>query len=155
MAVVGSSDEDRSARPPTVDSSGSPGVDSSEGIDLPQSNRSPETPKSSMPPRLVVAPDSYGETCGDGFHVTGRSGWATNAGRGSVETSCSFALSVLFASVPHTQHRTSDGDGVGKGSMSQYWGRCVGYAFVMDCAAIGNEPWITCTGGRNARAYIY
>jgi len=27
--------------------------------------------------------------------------------------------------------------------------------FLMDCAAYGSDNWVTCTGGSNARVYLY
>jgi len=117
-----------------------------------------KTPTQSVPPPLVQAPDSYDETCGNGFHVTGRSGWATNSGRGSNETSCSFARSVLLAYWDQNGPATMSPRTVvaaGKVACPTTGGRCAGNDFIMECAVLGSDPWITCTGGRNARVYIY
>jgi serine/threonine-protein kinase len=116
------------------------------------------TPTQSVPPPLVQSPDSYDESCGNGFHVTGRSGWATNSGRGSSETSCSFARSVLLAYWNQNGSASMDPRTVvagGKVACPTTGGRCAGNDFVMECAVFGSDPWITCTGGRNARVYIY
>lgn len=124
----------------------------------PQTTSTVATPTRSVPPPLVREPDSYGESCGAGFQLSGRSGWGTSAGRGSVETSCSFARSVLQAywdqyGSPSTERRTVTA--AGSVPCPSTGGRCNGNDFVMECAALGNDPWITCTGGRNARVYIY
>lgn len=116
------------------------------------------TPTQSVPPPLVQAPDTYNESCGNGFHVTGRSGWATNSGRGSDETSCSFARSVLLAYWDQNGSASMDPRTVvaaGRVACPTTGGRCAGSDFVMECAVFGSDPWITCTGGRNARVYIY
>jgi serine/threonine-protein kinase len=34
-------------------------------------------------------------------------------------------------------------------------GTCDGANFVMECVASGTDNWITCTGGNNARVYLY
>ncbi len=33
--------------------------------------------------------------------------------------------------------------------------RCDGSNFLMECAAYGSDNWITCTGGNNARVFLY
>jgi len=33
--------------------------------------------------------------------------------------------------------------------------QCSGNDFVMSCAVYGSDPWITCTGGNNAKVYLY
>jgi serine/threonine-protein kinase len=32
---------------------------------------------------------------------------------------------------------------------------CSGNNFIMTCGVNGNDPWITCTGGRDAVIYLY
>jgi serine/threonine-protein kinase len=32
---------------------------------------------------------------------------------------------------------------------------CAGPNFLVRCAAVGTENWITCTGGNGARVYLY
>jgi serine/threonine-protein kinase len=160
IAFVGSPDSQEASDTRPAGSTGqTEAFDSSEASGPWRStSTSREAPMQNVPPPLVQAPDTYGDMCGNGFHATGRSGWATNAGRGSAETSCSFARSVLFAywdqyNAPSIERRTVLA--AGRVPCPTTGGRCVRDDFVMECAGFGSDPWITCTGGRNARVYIY
>jgi serine/threonine-protein kinase len=33
--------------------------------------------------------------------------------------------------------------------------QCAGPNFLVQCVAVGSDNWITCTGGNNARVYLY
>lgn len=33
--------------------------------------------------------------------------------------------------------------------------QCAGDKFVMTCGVNGGDGWITCTGGKNARVYLF
>lgn len=109
-------------------------------------------------PPLVTTSDAYGQTCTPGFQLPGHSGWATRSGRGTSETSCAFAHSVL-ESYWHQYPEPSDDPrtviAAGTVPCSSTGGECSGEAFVMRCSVYGGDDWITCTGGRNARVYIF
>jgi serine/threonine protein kinase len=121
-------------------------------------------PAVSVPPPMVQTPDSYGVSCPDGYQLPNQTGWATRAGRGTDQTSCRFVDNVLHAywntySTPGRDSRQVLVGGtrpcpeiraVAPGNV-----QCSGNDFVMTCAVEGNDPWITCTGGNNARIYLY
>ncbi len=113
---------------------------------------------SAPPPSIVREPDTFGEICASGFHLPGRSDWATRSGRGSSQTSCFFANSVLHAywnqySSPNEASRVVIAEGtVPCGTTG---GECSGDRFVMRCAVHGQDTWITCSGGKNARVLIF
>lgn len=120
----------------------------------------PLSPASGIPPLVTGVDNSAAhDSCDAGWSLTSRSGWGTRSGRGSAETSCFFARSVLssywdqyggVARAPRTVSapgavdcRTVDG------------ATCNGPNFVVQCAAYGSDNWVTCAGGNNARVYIY
>ncbi|MCV7262974.1 hypothetical protein [Mycolicibacterium poriferae] len=110
------------------------------------------------PPPIVREPDTFDEVCASGFQIAGRSGWGTRSGRGSDQTSCFFARSVLHAY--WDQHGSPDETGrtvIAEGTVpcGTTGGECSGDRFVMRCAVLGQDTWITCTGGKNARVLIY
>jgi serine/threonine protein kinase len=122
------------------------------------------TPTQSVRPPLVESLDAHGASCPSGYHMNQRSGWATNAGRGTEETSCQFADNVLEAYWNAYPSPTRDSRQViapgtvpcptvsANASMPV---TCSGDDFVMICGVNGDDPWITCTGGNDARVYIY
>lgn len=117
-----------------------------------------ETPRASALPPIISMPDIYGEDCRAGFHLNGQSGWGTSAGRGSPETSCFFTRNVLLSYADQNGAATVERRSVtapGSVPCPSTGARCAGDDFVLECAALGSEPWITCTGGRNARVFIY
>jgi serine/threonine-protein kinase len=152
VVFASSSPSEQASIPKRVDSSAPPdSIDSG-------STAARTTPTQSVPPAMLQTPDSFGEICGAGFHLNGQSGWASNAGRGSAETSCSFARSVLLAY--WNQYGSASVDrrtvtAAGRVPCPSTGGQCAGDDFIMECATRGGDPWITCTGGRNARVYIY
>ena len=126
------------------------------------------TPNVSVRPPLVKTPDSFNESCPNGYHLRDHSGWATHSGRGTNETSCQFANNVLqaywnqYPSANRDTRIVSVADTVhcpevrATAPMS---GPCSGNDFVMTCVVSGGlnggDPWITCTGGNNLRVYLY
>jgi serine/threonine protein kinase len=115
-------------------------------------------PTASVRPPLAEAPDSYGVSCPNGYHVQGHSGWATNAGRGTDGTSCQFANNVLLAYWNSFDSPSRDSRQViapGTVSCTEVSTNCSGNNFIMTCGVNGNDPWITCTGGRDAVIYLY
>lgn len=113
---------------------------------------------SAPPPPFVREPDTFGEVCASGFQVEGRSGWGTRSGRGSNQTSCFFARSVLHAYWDqHGQPDETIRVVVAEGTVpcGTTGGECSADRFVMRCAVLGRDTWITCSGGKNARVYIF
>ncbi|ORV89883.1 hypothetical protein AWC11_13525 [Mycobacterium interjectum] len=121
-------------------------------------------PAVSVPPPMVQTPDSYGESCPNGFHHPSQSAWASNSARGTDKTSCVFAYNVLIAYWNAYPSPSRDSREVIAGSKTTCPSvranaptsfPCSGDDFVMTCAVEGNDPWITCTGGNGARVYLY
>jgi serine/threonine protein kinase len=121
-------------------------------------------PIGSAPPPLVQTPDAHDVSCADGYQMGGHSGWATHSGRGTDETSCQFALSVLQAywltyhsPSPKSRHVFAAGlipcPQVSRTATMVV--QCSGDDFVMTCAVNGGDSWITCTGGNDAKVYLY
>ncbi|MCV7176171.1 serine/threonine-protein kinase [Mycolicibacterium sphagni] len=113
------------------------------------------------PPPLVRGPDNSArhEQCDDGWSISNASGWGTRSGRGSPQTSCFFARSVLLSYWNQYGNASRDARTVSApGAVdcrSVGAGACDGANFVMQCVADGADNWITCTGGNNARVYLY
>ncbi|MBT0565609.1 hypothetical protein [Williamsia sp. CHRR-6] len=109
-------------------------------------------------PPLITAPDAYNQTCGAGYKLPDRTGWATHSGRASEATSCQFAANVLLAyarTYPQPSVQSRPVVAPGTVPCDPQYGPCRGNDFVMTCAVLGSDPWITCIGGNNARVYIY
>ena len=121
----------------------------------------------------VRGPDPRGQTCDGGWILNasyGRSGWATRSVRGSARTSCELADNVLTAywnqlrdeeyrwSEPSLDRRSIEVAGSVPCS-SVRGALCApgGNLFIITC--IGNRgingDWITCTGGADARVYLF
>jgi serine/threonine kinase PknH len=124
----------------------------------------PPPPTSTALPPLVTGPDNSAshESCDQGESVPNQSGWGSRSGRGTPETSCYFASSVLKSywaqfGRPTRDLRTVSAPGA-VGCNTVAGARCdpANTAnFLMDCAAYGSDNWVTCTGGSNARVYLY
>ncbi|MBV8347687.1 MAG: hypothetical protein JOZ49_09175 [Mycolicibacterium sp.] len=115
-------------------------------------------PTSALPPPMIEGADTDGERCDGGYHLRDRSGWATRSARGTAETSCALALDVLTAywdqysnAYPSGVHVLVDRAPACQGPGAQ----CSGSGFVMWCQQYFGEGWITCTGGDNARVYLF
>lgn len=112
-------------------------------------------------PPLVTGPDSskYRETCDEGFTVPDVSGWGSRAGRGTPETSCFFADSVLRAYwATYGSASKENREVIAAGAIPCQGGssKCgPGGLYRMSCSVHGSEPWITCTGGNNAKVYLF
>jgi serine/threonine-protein kinase len=117
-------------------------------------------PAAALPP-IVQGPDNSlsHQSCDQGFSLPTASGFGSHAGRGTPETSCYFASSVLTSywnqyGNASRQPRTVAAPGaVDCNTVSG--AQCAGPNFLMQCAAYGSDNWITCTGGNNARVYLY
>jgi serine/threonine-protein kinase len=110
-------------------------------------------------PPLVTGLDAANQSCNAGLSLNGRTGLGTHSGRGSDETTCFFAGNVLsaywdqYGGVDRTPRTVYAAGAVPCGTVPG--ASCNGSNFVMQCAAFGSDGWITCTGGRNARVFIF
>jgi serine/threonine kinase PknH len=130
----------------------------------PSNSSAPPLPPSTALPPLVMGPDNSAshQSCDQGESVPNESGWGSRSGRGTPETSCYFASSVLKSywaqfGRPTRDLRTVSAPGA-VACDTVAGARCdpVNTAnFLMDCAAYGSDNWVTCTGGSNARVYLY
>ncbi|WP_071287749.1 serine/threonine-protein kinase [Mycolicibacterium llatzerense] len=121
----------------------------------------PPLPSASGIPPLVTGVDNSAahDSCDAGWSLTSKLGWGTRSGRGSAETSCFFARSVLgsywdqYGGVARTPRTVSAPGAVDCRTVNG--ATCNGPNFVVQCAAYGSDNWVTCAGGNNARVYIY
>ena len=123
----------------------------------------PMSPTAGLPP-LVTGPDqSISHTsCDQGYQVANGTGFGTHAGRGSAGTSCFFANSVLLAywnayGNASTAQRSVSAQGAvpcntvpGASCDPRNTAN-----FLMQCAGDGSNPWIKCTGGKDAVVYLW
>ena len=107
-------------------------------------------------PPPVAGNDGVGETCLDGYQITGQAGWASHGVRGNTAATCAFVENVLRsywnAADPSDAPRTIVTAGAipcGDGA------QCSGEQFVVTCAVEAPDPWVTCRGGRDAVVYLY
>ena len=110
---------------------------------------------------VVPGPDQSAlhQLCDQGFTLPNASGFGTRAGRGTAETTCLFAKSVL------TSYWAQYGDASGIPRTVSAPGAvdcrnvagalCNGSNFVVQCQQYPGDNWITCTGGNNARVYLW
>jgi eukaryotic-like serine/threonine-protein kinase len=113
------------------------------------------------PPDLLQSPDLTGDSsCVGGRSIPNHPGG--RVGPGSNKTSCTFAFNVgeaYWASNPTpnvVQTITAQGAvGCSDVQASAPNVQCQGDAFIMTCAEYGSDRWITCTGGNEARVYIF
>ena len=112
-------------------------------------------------PPIVQGPDNSlsHQSCDQGFSLPTASGFGSHAGRGTPETSCYFASSVLTSYWNQYGNASREPRSVAApGSVdctTVPGAQCAGPNFLMHCAATGSDNWITCTGGNNARVYLY
>ncbi|WP_454791682.1 protein kinase domain-containing protein [Mycolicibacterium lutetiense] len=124
------------------------------------SQRDPAQPGGPVPP-LITGPDqsSLHQSCDDGFAVTTATGFASRAGRGTPETSCLFTNSVLtsywaeYGNASPLPRAVSAPGAVDCGKVTG--ALCDGSNFLMHCQQSPGDSWITCTGGKNARVYLW
>ena len=123
----------------------------------------PVSPIAGLPP-LVTGPDqSISHTvCDQGFQVASGTGFGTHAGRGSAGTSCFFANSVLLAywnaygNASTAQRSVSAQGAVACNTVAGASCDPRNTAnFLMQCAGDGSNPWIKCTGGKDAVVYLW
>jgi predicted Ser/Thr protein kinase len=115
----------------------------------------------SGPPPLVTGPDlsSLHQSCDQGFTLPTATGYGTHAGRGTPETSCLFANSVLTAywaeygnASPLPRAVSAPGAVDCKAVPGAL---CNGSNFLMHCQQYPGDGWITCIGGSSARVYLW
>jgi tRNA A-37 threonylcarbamoyl transferase component Bud32 len=113
------------------------------------------------PAQMVTGPDqsSLHQSCDQGFTLPTASGFGTHAGRGTPETSCFFTNSVLTSywaeygnasPLPRAVSAPGAVDCAGVPGAS-----CSGSNFLMQCQQYTGDSWITCTGGKSARVYLW
>ena len=121
----------------------------------------PNSPAPAALPPLVTGPDESAlhQSCDQGFTLPGGSGFGTHAGRGTPETSCHFADSVLtsyWATYGNASALPRAVSAPGTVDCSSVPGAlCNGSNFLMQCQQNAGEGWITCAGGSNARVYLW
>jgi len=128
----------------------------------------PPTPQSPLtpPPRVAVPPMVTGpdqsvrhQSCDQGFTLATASGFGSHAGRGTPETSCLFTDSVLttywaeYGNASPLARAVSAPGAVDCNSVAG--ALCDGSNFLMQCQQYPGDGWITCTGGSNARVYLW
>lgn len=124
-------------------------------------------PRAMDPERFASAfgslgPDPRNDYC-NWFYLRSRTGWATHSVRGSERTSCVLADNVLttyWSRYPEPSPERRRIEVAGSVSCSSVPGSLCspdGELFVMTCVGDGNSDgdWITCTGGDNARVYLF
>jgi hypothetical protein len=119
-------------------------------------------PESGGPlPPLVTGPDQSGlhQSCDQGFTAAIATGFGSRAGRGTPETSCLFTNSVLtsywaeYGNASPLPRAVSAPGAVDCGKVEG--ALCDGSNFLMHCQQFPGDSWITCTGGKNARVYLW
>lgn len=112
-------------------------------------------------PPLVTGPDqsSLHQSCDQGFSLPNATGFGTRAGRGTPETSCLFANSVLtsyWAEYGNASPLPRAVSAPGAVDCKAVPGAlCNGSNFLMHCQQHPGDSWITCIGGSNARVYLW
>jgi serine/threonine protein kinase len=112
-------------------------------------------------PPLVTGedPSQLHQTCDQGFALPGVTGFGSRGGRGSFQTSCFLANSVLtayWAQYGNASPLPRPVSAPGTVDCTEVAGaECDGTDFAMQCQQFNGDNWITCTGGTNARVYLW
>nr|WP_082947428.1 serine/threonine-protein kinase [Mycobacterium sp. E2479] len=120
-----------------------------------------ETPARAALPPLVTGPDlsSLHQSCDQGFSLPNATGFGSHAGRGTPETSCLFANSVLstyWAEYGNASPLPRAVSAPGAVDCKTVPGAlCNGSNFLMRCQQQAGDSWITCSGGSSARVYLW
>lgn len=166
LVLSRSGSDDPVAQDPTLvkptPTRGAPGGDADTSQPKPLPPTPTEVPvNEGAPPPMISGPDTSAsrQTCDDGFRVNG-TGPGTQSRRGSVDTSCFFAQSVLTSywnqyGNASRELRTVYAPGAVDCRSVASGNLCRGADFVMTCQARPGDGYITCEGGRDARVYIY
>ncbi|PJE24191.1 MAG: serine/threonine protein kinase [Mycobacterium sp.] len=122
----------------------------------------PSRPTNAAPP-LVTGPDQSAshQSCDQGFQMN-LTGYGSHGGRGSPQTSCYFANAVLHAYWNTYNNATNGARTVSSpGAVDCFTvpgANCDPKNtanFLMQCAGDGANPWIRCTGGKDAVVYLW
>lgn len=117
-------------------------------------------PRAASPP-LLTGPDlsSLHQSCDQGFSLPDVTGFGTRAGRGTPETSCFLAHSVLttyWAEYGDASPLPRAVSAPGAVDCKTVPGAlCNGSNFLMHCQQHPGDSWITCIGGNSARVYLW
>jgi serine/threonine-protein kinase len=128
-------------------------------------------PQESIPPRpanvtppLVTGPDqsTTHQSCDQGFQLSTATGYGSHGGRGSPQTSCYFANTVL-RTYWNTYGNATNGSRTVSAPGAVDCFTVAGAScdprntanFLMQCAGDGPNPWIRCTGGKDAVVYLW
>lgn len=123
----------------------------------------PSRPPNAAPP-LVTGPDQSAghQSCDQGFQMNNVTGFGSHGGRGSAQTSCYFANAVLHAYWNTYGNATNGARTVSSpGAVDCFTvpgANCDPKNtanFLMQCAGDGANPWIKCTGGKDAVVYLW
>ena len=126
----------------------------------PTGQQQPPPARAALPP-LVTGPDhsSLHQACDEGFSLPTATGFGTHAGRGTPETSCLFANSVLtsyWAEYGNASPLPRAVSAPGAVDCKAVPGAlCNGSNFLMNCQQSPGDSWITCIGGSSARVYLW
>ncbi|OBF12270.1 serine/threonine protein kinase [Mycobacterium sp. ACS4054] len=118
-------------------------------------------PARAVQPPLITGPDmsSLHQSCDQGFSLPTATGFGSRAGRGTPETSCLFANSVLtsyWAEYGNASPLPRAVSAPGAVDCKTVPGAlCNGSNFLMHCQQHPGESWITCVGGSSARVYLW
>ena len=118
-------------------------------------------PARAAQPPLITGPDlsSLHQSCDQGFSLPAAEGFGTHAGRGTPETSCLFANSVLtsyWAEYGNASPLPRAVSAPGAVDCKTVPGAlCNGSNFLMHCQQHPGDGWITCIGGSSARVYLW
>jgi serine/threonine-protein kinase len=121
----------------------------------------PTPPGRAGSPPLVTGPDlsTLHQSCDQGFTLPTATGFGTHAGRGTPETSCLFANSVLtsyWAEYGNASPLPRAVSAPGAVDCKAVPGAlCNGSNFLMHCQQLPGDSWITCIGGSGARVYLW
>jgi serine/threonine kinase PknH len=117
-------------------------------------------PRAALPP-VVTGPDQsvLHQSCDQGYALPTATGFGSHAGRGTPETSCLFANSVLtsyWAEYGNASPLPRAVSAPGAVDCKTVPGAlCNGSNFLMHCQQLPGDSWITCTGGSAARVYLW
>ncbi|OBG40172.1 serine/threonine-protein kinase [Mycobacterium sp. E3198] len=123
--------------------------------------REQSPPARGVAPPLITGPDlsSLHQSCDQGYSLPTATGFGAHAGRGTPETSCLFANSVLtsywgeYGNASPLPRAVSAPGAVDCKTVPG--ALCNGSNFLVHCQQHPGDSWITCIGGNNARVYLW
>jgi serine/threonine kinase PknH len=124
----------------------------------------PSRPGAASLPPIVTGPDQSVShiSCDQGYRFGNATGFGTHGGRGTPQTSCYFANTVLISywnayGDANTSARAVSAPGA-VDCVTVPGATCDPHNpanFLMHCAGDGANPWIKCTGGQQAIVYLW